>query len=173
MASSTSTYATSVIGGRGLDCNCHEVLGGEANDAGVDTNSHVDANSRRCWAFQRAVECVVDNVATIIAAFAVVVGVKVGLLAKVAAGVNSQTTRCHQGPVISEHGGPTVKVGDLDDDFSPVPDVADHVGVWCSSLEDEVNAVDLKCLSISNVNVGAKVDSCKRWAGRGRSNSLG
>ena len=32
MASSTSTYATSVIGGRGLDCDCHEVFGGEAHD---------------------------------------------------------------------------------------------------------------------------------------------
>ena len=42
MASSTSNYATSVIGGRGLDCNSHEVLGGEANDAGVNTDGDVD-----------------------------------------------------------------------------------------------------------------------------------
>ena len=97
-----------------MNCNCHEVLGGEADDAGVDTDSDVDggagAQSRR---ISGNVELIVDHKATIVRTFAVVVRVQVGCLAKVAVSIAEKLSRCNEGSVIAEHQTATVEIGNL------------------------------------------------------------
>ena len=61
-----------------MNCNCHEVLGGEADDAGVDSNRDVEHFVSGKGSCQPSnVELVVHNISTIIRTFAVIVGVKV------------------------------------------------------------------------------------------------
>lgn len=89
-----------------MDCNCHEVLGGEADDAGVDTDGHVAffVVDRVQWVAQCGdVKLIVDHKATVIGTFAVVVGVKVGHNVAAAVGVVLENTRGHQSSVIAEH----------------------------------------------------------------------
>ena len=68
-----------------MDCNCHEVLGGEADDAGVDTDRHVDffgSTSIESSGVGSDVELVVDDVSSIIGAFAIVVREQVRIVSK-------------------------------------------------------------------------------------------
>ncbi len=78
MASSTSKVSTSVVGSRALDCNRHEVLGGQGHDRCIDANRDVDclacveSSGVRC-----DVQSIVDHKPAIVATLTEVVGVKV------------------------------------------------------------------------------------------------